>query len=114
MAATNGANNQTNQTEATAADLSGSPIDGGFVQEIQEPPFDEPKHRAQTAEKLALIFSGILSGALLVHYICFMILILTGKDKAAIEVLSQTLNVWLPALTGIMSSAATYYFTRER
>jgi hypothetical protein len=88
-------------------------IEGGFVGELQEPPFDEPKHRALTAHKLALLFASIFAGALGVHYLCFMILALTGRNESA-ESLGRIFNVWLPALTGIVSSAATYYFTKER
>ena len=92
---------------------SESEIEGGFVDEIREPPFDEPKHRALTAQKLALMFAGILAAALALHYVCFMILAIMGRNES-VESLGRVFNVWLPALTGIVSSAATYYFTKER
>jgi hypothetical protein len=88
-------------------------IEGGFVDEIREPPFDEPKHRAVTAQRLAMLFAYILAGALLVHYICFMVLAFRGQDKS-IDSLEHVYIVWLPALIGIVSSAATYYFTKDR
>ena len=107
-----------NQPEgpSPASTEPGSPreaeIDGGFIDQIQEPPFDEPKHRALTAQKLALLFACILGGALAVHYVCFMVLAIMERNDA-VESLGRIFNVWLPALTGIVSSAATYYFTKE-
>ena len=89
-----------------------SEIEGGFVDEIRQPKFDEPRHRALTAQKLALLFAYILSGALATHYVCFMVLAMTGCNEG-LESLGRVFNVWLPALTGIVSAAATYYFTRE-
>jgi hypothetical protein len=88
-------------------------IEGGFIDEIRELPFDESRHRALTAQRLAMLFASILAGALAVHYLCFMVLALMGKDQS-IDALGRIFNVWLPALTGIVSSAATYYFTKER
>jgi len=93
--------------------VPGAEIEGGFVDQIQEPPFDGPKHRALTAQRLALLFACILGGALVLHYICFMILAIMGNNDA-LESVGRVFNVWLPALTGIVSSAATYYFTKER
>lgn len=88
-------------------------IEGGFVDALEEPPFNEPKHRAVTAQRLAMLFAWILAGSLLVHYACFMVLALTAQ-KDSLEPLGRIFNVWLPALTGIVSAAATYYFSKER
>lgn len=88
-------------------------IEGGFVDALEEPPFNEPKHRAVTAQRLAMLFAWILAGSLVVHYACFMVLALTAQ-KESLEPLGRIFNVWLPALTGIVSSAATYYFSKER
>lgn len=88
-------------------------IEGGFVDALEEPPFNEPKHRAVTAQRLAMLFAWILAGSLVVHYACFMVLALTAQ-KDSLEPLGRIFNVWLPALTGIVSAAATYYFSKER
>jgi hypothetical protein len=66
----------------SAARPEANEIEGGFVDEIQEPPFDEPKHRALTAQRLALLFAWILAAALGVHYLCFMILALKGHAES--------------------------------
>lgn len=91
----------------------GNEIDGGYVRELQERRFNEPKHRAETARMLAVAFAVMLAGTVVIHYTCFMILALYGRDKP-MESLGQIFNVWLPALTGIVSASATYYFTKER
>lgn len=89
--------------QAVPATVNETEIEGGFVDEIYEPPFDEPKHRAVTAQRLALLFAGILAGALGIHYVCFMVLAIMGRDQS-IDSLGRIFNVWLPALTGIVSS----------
>lgn len=88
-------------------------IDGGLIAEGPEPRFDESKHRAETASKLAFRLIYLFAGALAVHYIIFACLAF-GERKDAIASLQDTFNVWLPALVGIVSAAATYYFTKER
>lgn len=94
-------------------DVSDVDIEGGFVSELPEVTFDERRHRAETASKLAFTFAWILAGALLLHYIAFASLGLLGRNEAMIA-LSDVFNVWLPAMIGIVSSAATYYFAKER
>ena len=88
-------------------------IEGGFVSEFPKVTFDERKHRAKTASRLAFTFAWIFAGALFVHYVMFFALALLGREDA-MGALSDIFNVWLPALTGIVSAAATYYFTKER
>lgn len=88
-------------------------IEGGFVSEFPRVTFDERKHRARTASRLAFTFAWIFAGALFVHYITFFALTLLGRE-AAMGALSDVFNIWMPALTGIVSAAATYYFTKER
>jgi hypothetical protein len=90
-------------------------IDGGAVVNIpgREPHFDPKKHRALTAEKLAKWFTIILAGGLALHYVCFMILSFSGHS-VQVEPLGQMFHGWFPALTSIVSAAATYYFTKER
>jgi hypothetical protein len=89
-----------------------SEIEGGFIGEIREPPFDERAHRAQTAQRLVMLFAWIFAGALAVHYVCFMVLSIMGREQS-VDALGRIFNVWLPALTGIVSAGATYYFTKE-
>lgn len=95
------------------AQTGAEPIDGGFVTEGPQYKFDERRHRAQTASKLAVMFAWILAGALGVHYIAITGLGLLDRGIALTN-LSDAMNVWFPALVGIVSTTATYYFTKER
>src|SRR5437763_414211 len=89
-------------------------IEGGAVIDnpAREPRFDHGQHRALTAEKLARWFTFILAGGILIHYICFMILSFSGH-KEEVDPLGQMFHGWFPALTSIVSAAATYYFAKE-
>ena len=88
-------------------------IEGGDVSDIPEVLFDERKHRAKTARLLALTLAGILAGTLLVHYVTYIILAHHDRQDV-LTGLSEIFNVWFPALIGIVSGAATYFFTKER
>lgn len=90
-------------------------IDGGAVIDnpARAPRFDHHKHRALTAEKLAKWFTAILAGGIVLQYCCFMSLSILGH-KEDVEPLGQMFHVWFPALTSIVSAAATYYFAKER
>lgn len=90
-------------------------IEGGAVIDnpARVPRFDHSKHRALTAEKLAKWFTAILAGGIVVHYVCFMALSF-GGHKEEVEPLGQMFHGWFPALTSIVSAAATYYFAKER
>ena len=89
------------------------PIEGGTVEAFEELPFQEQRHRADTARMLAFLLVGILAGSILLHYVVVVILLATGKE-AAVQVVSQIFNVWLPVMASLVSAAATYYFTKER
>jgi hypothetical protein len=69
------------------------------------------KH-AQTTSKLAGWLLGMPGGTVVIHYICIMILILLKRDESA-KVLEDFYHSWLPVLSGLAGSAATYYFTRN-
>ena len=62
---------------------------------------------------LAFVLVGILGGSLLLHYAMVVVLVVLGRD-AALQSLGQIFNVWLPVIASLVSSAVTYYFTRER
>jgi hypothetical protein len=55
----------------------------------------------------------MLAGTVLLHYLCVMILIFTGRADA-IKNLEDFYHSWLPVLAGLAGSVVTYYFTRER
>jgi hypothetical protein len=89
------------------------PIEGGEVGELKDVAFHEAKHRAETARSLATWLVGILGGSVALHYVLTAILAFTGHEDA-IKNLNSIFNAWLPAISSLVSAAATYYFTREK
>jgi hypothetical protein len=89
------------------------PIEGGEIGELKELSFHEEKHRAETARSLATWLVWILGVSVALHYLLTAILALAGKEEA-IKNLSAIFNAWLPAISSLVSAAATYYFTREK
>lgn len=89
------------------------PIEGGEIGELKELSFHEAKHRAETARSLAKWLVAILGGSVALHYVLTTILAVAGKEEA-IKNLSSIFNAWLPAISSLVSAAATYYFTREK
>ena len=83
------------------------------VQDWTDYEFHSLEHQAKTTSRLAFTFALILAIALGVHYIVFVILAVMGLNDALTAV-NDVFNVWLPALVGIVSSVATYYFTRDK
>ena len=69
--------------------------------------------REATARTIALALIWILGLSAAVHYIAVFILVLNDKT-AAVEELSRFFNAWLPVVSGLVGSAITYYFTKER
>ena len=57
------------------------PIEAGEVGEIQDLPFHEAKHRAETARSLATWLVVLLGASLGVHYLLVCILAFSGKNQ---------------------------------
>lgn len=89
------------------------PIEGGFVSEITELEFHQEKHRAETARRLAYLLVWIMGVTVGIHYLATGILVGLGLADAT-ESLARIFNIWLPVISGLVSAAATYYFTRDR
>jgi hypothetical protein len=89
------------------------PVDAGEVGELRDLSFHEAKHRAETAKSLATWLVVILGGSLVMHYVVTAILAFGGKEDAT-KSLNAIFNAWLPAISSLVSAAATYYFTREK
>lgn len=89
------------------------PIEAGEVGELKEISFEEAKHRAETAKSLARYLVLILGISVGLHYILVVILAFGGKEEAT-KNLNAIFNAWLPAISSLVSAAATYYFTREK
>jgi hypothetical protein len=89
------------------------PIEAGEVGELRELTFHEAKHRAETARSLAFWLVLILGASVGLHYVLTVVLVLGGKEEAT-KNLNSIFNAWLPAISSLVSAAATYYFTREK
>ncbi len=69
--------------------------------------------REATARTIALALIWILGFSAAVHYIAVFVLVLNDKT-VAVEELSRFFHAWLPVVSGLVGSAITYYFTKER
>jgi hypothetical protein len=87
-------------------------IDGGYVEALEDLPFQEAKHRAETARKMAFLLVWIMAASVAVDFVG-VATFAAFKNTTAIESLGKIFNMWLPVISGLVSSAATYYFTRE-
>ena len=87
-------------------------IEGGDVTELRELEV-KPPHRETTARLLAVLLVSILGGSALLHYLTLAVFVYLGKTDAA-DKLGTFFNAWLPAITALVGSATTYYFTREK
>jgi hypothetical protein len=99
--------------EVTGTVHEDQPIEAGEVGELRELAFHEAKHRAETARSLAFWLVLILGGSVALHYVLTVVLVLGGKEEAT-KNLNSIFNAWLPAISSLVSAAATYYFTREK
>jgi len=90
-----------------------SEIAGGYVRDIEDLTFHEPKHRAQTAKLLALTLVWILAITIFIHYSTTALLSYASRTDA-VESLNKIFNGWLPVISGLVGAATTYYFTRDR
>ena len=88
-------------------------IDAGAVEDIPELRFRPDKHRAETSRWLAFVIVALLAGTVSAHYAVIAWLHVSGRAEAAGE-LDRIFQVWLPIISGLSSSAVTYYFTKER
>lgn len=89
------------------------PIEAGEVGELQDLTFQEARHKAETAKSLATLLVIILGASIALQYVLTAVLAFGGKEEA-IKNLNTIFNAWLPAVTSLVSAAATYYFTRDK
>jgi hypothetical protein len=87
-------------------------VEGGYIRPLDEYSF-RARHREHTARTLAYVLVGILGGSFVLHYTATLVLQARGRIDAA-ESLARIFNAWLPAITGLVGSAVTYYFTKEK
>ena len=87
-------------------------IDGGTVEALTELPFHDRRHRAETARKMSFLLVWIMAVSVGLHFLTTAIFAAYGNTEA-IGGLEKIFNMWLPVISGLVSSAATYYFTKE-
>jgi hypothetical protein len=76
------------------------------------PEFSKEEFDAKTKKHLALLFLGVLFLTFAAHLVSIYCLV---HDKASsVEEISKIFNTWIPIITALSSSAATYYFTHEK
>lgn len=71
------------------------------------------KERAQTTKMLAYVLVGILALSFVLHYAAMTFLLFSNRMDG-VEALNTIFTTWLPVISGLASSAVTYYFTREK
>lgn len=99
----NGTDVESNDTEL---------IDGGTIEPLEELMFQEQKHRAETARRMAFLLVWIMAISVGLHFVTTAVFAAYGNTEA-IDGLGKIFNMWLPVISGLVSSAATYYFTKE-
>jgi hypothetical protein len=72
-----------------------------------------PSHREKTASRIAMALLVIFASAMAIHYVSVLSLI-WGDKESAIDVINRQFTTWLPVLSGLVGSAATYYFTKDK
>lgn len=87
-------------------------IEAGEVGELEDLP-SEARQKAETARSLAKWLVFLLGASFAVHYLLTVILAFGGKEEAT-KNLNAIFNAWLPAISSLVSAAATYYFTKEK
>jgi hypothetical protein len=86
-------------------------VEGGEI-----PGYDGSEIRWRDAKtrkqgQLALWLVLLLTLTIVGHYLATLFLVLKGREEA--EALHDAFNITLPVISGLVSSAVTYYFTRE-
>lgn len=89
-----------------------APLEGGEVKLLEDYPIAE-RHRAETARYLAYTLVSILGLTVLLQYGLTVLLVCLGKTEG-IANLDKIFNILLPVLSGLVSGAATYYFTKDK
>ena len=99
--------------EKARQDLETEPIDAGYVGALEDVPFHEARHRAETAKQLAFLLVWVMAISVGLHYIATAVLAVVGKAEV-VDNLAKIFNIWLPVISSLVSAAGTYYFTRGR
>jgi len=89
-------------------------IEGGDVIDVNPEAIEaRTSHRERTAKTFALALLGIFAGSILLQYAALLTALAWG-DKTAAEMVERQFNSWLPVISGMVGSAATYYLTKDK
>lgn len=64
-----------------------------------------------TRQKLTYVIIGLLAATFLLHYVTLAWFI-DPEKTARVTALQRVFDVWLPVISGLAGSAATYFYTR--
>lgn len=106
MEAVDGPASGTSEKVPAAEDLPIGPFDTYFDGERKNHPED-------TARSLAHWLVWTLGASIIVHYGAMILLYWNQKTDVA-EKFSTFMNAWLPVISGLVGSAMTYSFTKQR
>jgi hypothetical protein len=100
------------QPDGAIERVEGEIVEGGKVEQLDEYHVDE-KHRADTARYLAYGLVATLILTIVLQYAATLTLVFMGKTDALASI-DKLLNILLPVLSGLVSGAVTYYFTKDK
>ncbi len=82
---------------------------------IEVTPLPSLPPRDRVAAHLSYMLVGMLSGVIVLHYLCIIIVSYcnTTYDKEVATSLDQLFNKVLPVIAGLAGSASTYFLTRD-
>jgi hypothetical protein len=89
--------------------------DQASIQEVDSPRtskgpvFSPEEHRAKATKLLALLLFAALIVCFIAHFVVIWNFI---HDKQALDEFNRAFNIWIPVLSGLFGSAATFYFTQ--
>jgi hypothetical protein len=93
------------------------PFEGARFEEVAHvsqapgPRFSQEEHRAKATKLLALLLFAALIVCFVAHFVAIWYFI---HDKQALDEFNRAFNIWIPVLSGLFGSAATFYFTQGR
>jgi len=92
--------------------------DRGEIEEVESPRdlpggpgFSPEEHKAKATKLLALLLFAALIACFVAHFVTIWYFV---HDKPALDEFSRVFNIWIPVLSGLFGSAATFYFTQGR
>ena len=68
---------------------------------------------AETANKLVFWLLAIFAGSVVMHYGCLVLFVFYKRDDG-VKILEDAFHSWLPVLAGLVGSAVTFYFAKDR